>query len=68
MTGPGEETDIAHLAIAPMHAAEAVLLHVGNALHDEADGEQYNTSDVASGSKTRLTKLCDFGRVQDSDW
>lgn len=42
MSGPREEANVAHLPVATMGTAEAVLLHVGNAFHDESNGKQHD--------------------------
>lgn len=67
VSGPREEADRTDLAFISRVAAEIVFLHVGNAFHDEADGEENHPGDVATGAKIRLVKFGDVGGVEDCD-
>ena len=64
MSSPRKKADVAHRAVATMGAAEAILLDVGNALHDEADCPKDDPGDIAACSKVWLVGLRDVGRVQ----
>ena len=64
---PAEEPDVADLALVLRVGAEAVFLHVGQRLHDEADGPQDHACDVAAGAEGGLVVLRDVGGVEDGD-
>lgn len=51
-----EETDVAYFAFVCRVAPEAILLNIRHCLHEEANSEQYNSSNVSSGSKFRLVE------------
>ena len=63
-----EEAYVAHGAVVLVSAAEAVLLDVGDALHDEAHGEEDDARNVPSGTEGGLGELRDVGRVKDCNW
>ena len=67
MAGPGEEPDGAGAAFVRRVRAEAVLLDVGDGLHEEADCPQNGADDVGGGSEGRVRVLGDVGRVEDGD-
>lgn len=64
MAAPGPEALVAHGALV-LGAPELVLLHVADALHDEADGEHDDPHDVPARSEVDEGVLPDGGRVDE---
>lgn len=51
---PCEEAHIAHLALIVRVAPKQIFLHVGDALHEEANGKHNASYNIASGLKIGL--------------
>ena len=56
MARPDEETDVAYFTFVRRFAPKAILLDIRHSLHEETNSEQYNSSNVSSGSKIRLVE------------
>lgn len=67
MSRPDKEADIAHLALILGLAPEDILLDIANTLQEEANSEQDDSGDIASGTKVGLVEPRDSRAVQDSN-
>ena len=64
MPGPGEESNIAHLALVFRFTSEDVFLNIRDTLQDKPNSEQDHTGNVSTSSKVRLVEFGDIRRVE----
>lgn len=67
MARDGKQADVADFSFILGLASENVLLNVGYAFEEEAEGEENDAGNIGSGAECRLLELGHVGRVENGD-
>ena len=68
MSRPNKKSNIANFPFVLRLAPEDVFLHIRNRLQEETNRKEDHSCDIASSTEFWLHKMCDVGRIEDSDW